>query len=899
MPIRCVNVLKRTEIFTIGQLLSFPQQDFINLKNSGKKTVDDLAEVVRKLTSEDETLILSVINSDYGCDTNNDTNSDSKTFLNTDGEYYYDIPIPSLALSTRAHNCLTQQGILFASDFIRLTEADFYNFQSVGTKTVKEMLSLQESLTFSKVNSDILEENSENNLYCEDVVKKITKKLAIHPSDLLPQVNEIWDICVQSLLTSSGEVTKENTFAYKLYFLPLIREKIKETFCNIVKNNIYETTEDELFQCLPFCLSSEEEIYLVLNELVKERRLILASARTYEYPYPTLLTYANTIENEQTKVCLLLRLQGETLEAIGELYGLTRERVRQIIQKILKQAPTLKEDKYAELFTKYAINHDIFINNFCVNAATYHYLSYKYQKGHGSIEDLVLDSNFPSNFRRIAERTIQKEISKLYVRVDGELIKINKDEFINFILRKKCSSPTPYEEFFKYYNDFISKLPTHLDKSKFSLEGTGSQNKLTNSKFVLWVAGKMLRYYNIPATDFTEFLSTLNLLQYKDVEISTKKIYKDYAEIMDEYDILSEYELHNLLRKICNDDIYDNLDFSRTPHIRFGNVDRDKQVLDLLTIYSPIDNVSLANKYEEEYGVSAKTVLGNFFQFLDIYLSDGVYSLDTPSICDSMCEALNPVLSSDYYTFADFNKVCVDLFPDMDHSLLNTKTYKKLGYHVYSNYVISSKFQTANEYFKFLLTNPDILDIEDISPNITLNYMFINELIKHRSEYKLLQFSPNKYLNFRRLEKKGVTKDCIKNFCVDLYQYVTVPFFTISSLERSGFDHKFYDLGFEECFYSSVLMEDKVHFSSHRIGKNRLFSTTNAKVTFSDFLEFLIYSTETLYLDFYDLLFMLKDTYSLSVDRGKVTETLKETTLYYNKTTDKIYTDYDVYFDSI
>ena len=42
----------------------------------------------------------------------------------------------------------------------------------------------------------------------------------------------------------------------------------------------------------------------------------------------------------------------------------------------------------------------------------------------------------------------------------------------------------------------------------------------------------------------------LNFDQFENTEISTLKLFRDHPEVMQEYDIRDEYELHNLLRKI-------------------------------------------------------------------------------------------------------------------------------------------------------------------------------------------------------------------------------------------------------------------------------------------------------------------------------------------------------------
>lgn len=66
------------------------------------------------------------------------------------------------------------------------------------------------------------------------------------------------------------------------------------------------------------------------------------------------------------KEILLLRLEGKSLKEVGDEFGITRERVRQIVNKIVNTMPSIYEvQKYSEVFSKYMISKEIFINIFC------------------------------------------------------------------------------------------------------------------------------------------------------------------------------------------------------------------------------------------------------------------------------------------------------------------------------------------------------------------------------------------------------------------------------------------------------------------------------------------------------------------------------------------------------
>ena len=61
---------------------------------------------------------------------------------------------------------------------------------------------------------------------------------------------------------------------------------------------------------------------------------------------------------------------------------------------------------------------------------------------------------------------------------------------------------------------------------------------------------KYIRYYYIELAK--ELIKKLDLSGYKNIEISSRKLYLENLELMQEYEIENEYELHNLLKKHSN-----------------------------------------------------------------------------------------------------------------------------------------------------------------------------------------------------------------------------------------------------------------------------------------------------------------------------------------------------------
>ena len=260
----------------------------------------------------------------------------------------------------------------------------------------------------------------------------------------------------------------------------------------------------------------------------------------------------------------------------------------------------------------------------------------------------------------------------------------------NYVLRTFATDGVTFDEFRELYFSILEDIGKQNDP-KLSLMDRGYENKLAASKNTLWKYGKKLRYYNMELYDFTELLITINLNQYNNIEYSTLKFFRLYPELMKTYDIRDEYELHNLLKKICDKDKYPTINFKRMPNIEFGKADRDNQVIDLLLSLAPISNNDFAIEYEHEYGVAANTVLANYMSNFDQYFYNGVYKIDFPALPDIIAQKLKQLLINDFYLLSNIREIYKKEFPNSDEKLLNPFSLKNLGFKVYSNYAVKDK----------------------------------------------------------------------------------------------------------------------------------------------------------------------------------------------------------------
>lgn len=111
-------------------------------------------------------------------------------------------------------------------------------------------------------------------------------------------------------------------------------------------------------------------------------------------------------------------------------------------------------------------------------------------------------------------------------------------------------------------------------------------------------------------------------------------------------------------------------------------------------------------------------------------------------------------------------------------------------------------------------------------------------------------------------------------------------------------------LGFGTQFYSSLLREDP-RFANWWLGHNLVFYAENTKFskTGNNYVSIKAFVADYLEkvrsIDIDELLSVFEDEYNIRLDRRTVIDECKSTSLYYDRVMEKLYIDYDTYFEEI
>lgn len=754
-----------------------------------------------------------------------------------------------LNLSERASNSLIAFGIFNMSQLIDISDIRIRNINNVGKKSYEEIISKKYTYLESIKNELIAQCSGDDSfLFSKNTIKELIVKLFV-----------------------------EMSFAGLSFF------QIKSS--------------------LPKKLSNEK-LMLFIEDFLKEDFLVFKN-KLYYVKIRSFYSFVEQYDDikDDRKEMILLKLNGHTLETLGTMYSVTRERIRQIISKEIIKIKKFhlskhgydffEEDYFAYLFSTYDIPKNIWDEYLCDSKRVYQYLSYFYDKGSKSIDDALQDEKISIQTRL----KLQKYINKNKIILDGHLVDKNRSSIENYIISHYCENEMKSNDFAKLYNTVLEKNNISSDSNLYYNDGMlrARENRLADSRFVLWKDGKRLRAYQIDGKDYSELIEELHLNSYRNTEISTLLFFTRYPELMKKYDIRDQYELHNLLKKISNQIDIDDLQFKRQPILLFGEFDRDKMILEIIKAFSPLTADELIEYIFDEYGYSKlflqMNVLPNFSQ----YYHNGVYTYDYKKMSEDRKNCFKEKLIKDFYYINELEELYASLFPEADQNELNPHTMKELGFRVYSKYALQN-YESLEEYFKMLLLKDDIFDFTTINKSFGNIVSFTETYYQLRRQQEIFLFDKTKIINIRRLEKNGIKKEQIIDYCTNVISFVPEDsFFTIHYLRKHGFSDFLDSLGFDESFYSGIL------FADNRIKGQRMMGTIvfykGAEETLISMNNFILHNASKYSkIEIEDLAKIMHKKYGVKVDRQDIITAVNESDLIYSPLFKKIYRSKDEYY---
>lgn len=962
LSVRSTNALHNANVHTVGDMLEYTEESLSHIRNLGKKSINEVLVKIKEYkqldanggVDENNTKLEVVILENFDEWISSEDNRNIVVEWLTEKQ----IRIEKLdLLSTRAYNILMLAGydylyqIAFLSIeelmniqlmdeisaydikkltmcFIRESKKEIFSFVSdkrdIETPKVSSvigMLSKQEYrdmiLQYVKAN-DVeirmmnLTSRAENSLirsgYCNlsEIIFENRADLLKIPSMGKNSVDNIIQIINAYLeknesrimaFISGDESALWDDEEIKKMILNLYSEL---GFSGLTLNEILESLE------LPEQVT-EERVKHIIGMLIADKQLEYVDYRCYRVYDRFEDALEKSDINARSKELIQRRLRGDTLDAIGKDYNLTRERVRQIVKsdinKVKKQYLSdtgmkfFDEDYYRHLYENYKFEKKDGTEWLGIPAYVWNYLELmNVKQGKEDLQSALDDHDGLDLGLRLK---IKNYLNRNKLFVDGMWVDKSRSALEEVVAKKFCQNDVSFKDFFEIYNQFLQDEEIPYDEKIYYTEAVyrTRKNRLADARFVLWKQNEQIRFYDIDGRDYTELLDELNLAAYENIELSTVKLMREHPDIMAKYDIRNQYELHNLLRKIVPEGSYHDFHCGRTPEIKFGQFDRDAAILDILIDNAPISTNGLAELISKEYGYEPSIIMGGYLKNFSEYCHRGIYSVNQKQMSIENKKILQNVLTEDFYYIDEIRQIYKNLIQDADTDEINSYNLKNMGFQVYSRYVVQNH-PTLEEYFIDLLTREDIVDLSEYRKRFVYIQLFSQKLMELKKSLQVIEFEPNVIINIRKLKQEGITLEIIQEYCDAVYDFVADgEYFSSQSLRKAGFETELYDLGFPDWFYGNLLISDD-RFSFGTMFGNLILYKGKENITIKSFEIDRI--QEHGCIDTFDLMNELNDKYGCRIsDKSHMLYKVHGTEVYYNEFLDKLYANKDVYYNEL
>lgn len=440
-------------------------------------------------------------------------------------------------------------------------------------------------------------DSNEKEEYCNEINK--LKNYGITQNNINKIISK--NIQLKDLLNMDIDEIMEKINLSKPTAIKLEKELEEYRIKNNIKKPLEKTLIEYLYENSQYSYIDIVQIYNEFNEydrdeikdVLKEfssRGIVKNNNSSYRYKFLNINETIETIKKERLKSIIELRLQGKNLQEIGNQYGITRERVRQIVSGFFGKN-IVEEDIYRNIVEEYNFLKNEFVIIFETSGEVYEYLKCEYEFGEKTLEDFFED--YPEYFdEEKNEKLLSMNKEIIY---NGCKIKLNYSEMIKVYVNKLKQQ--------KNLKEILEELNT--DFENVGLEPINErylENRLANLENVICGMGKKYKYFdsnNIDKEKKDCLLMMLNKLP--DGYYSTLKLFEENKHFFKSINIDDEYEVHNLLRKMFNGKI-PNIIFSAMPSFFVGDIEIEQFIFELIKKYEPIDVAEFLNIVEKEYG---------------------------------------------------------------------------------------------------------------------------------------------------------------------------------------------------------------------------------------------------------------------------------------------------------
>lgn len=732
LSVRASNVLRRLGIHNIEELIKTPLEDIAQQRNIGAKTLDEIKHI---LENADHIIEHAAELAD------NSVESDiTPAFTEEQLSEMSRHSIEELGLSVRPIHALYRDGYSTIDKVAQMSEVDFSQMKGIGKKSIDE---IKVSVS-TWIKDNISYEDS--SFQCK-IVPEIEEKIQLAVAAIDPVIHLYWKR-LYSVLTTAGSIEQIRTsglddIVKKILQLPEVQNKFRAFWSTIILEGILPEYELRLRiskLALDFTPSILVDQALATGILMTCNRMIMISRDTFLDAFEKVCD-----PDDRAAQILQFRTEGESLQNIGDLFELTRERVRQITVKLVHTFPLLFEDYFSEPYQYFHLLKAEFCGAFPdVAEEGYEYLSIRYQRG-----KIPLTSESLSEYKGTWKTQLNAFLHEKEVCNDKK--SVSKTEMVMRVLISNADKPLSVDEFAEEYYKYIERRGYPVERLKINLRTVG--NHLRNARGIVFNRDNKVRFCD---ADPHIIWQIVDFSQYRNTVISSELIFRDYQDEIEELDIRDGYELFYVIKSSL--DMWHEKQLAircrRVPTIVLGDASEEDQAIGLLKEISPVAYFDYYEFYEERYGVRKESAQANpvIANALSAYYIDGQYIIDVPAIDERDVQQVLDALSEKSLWFIEdienlFDRIC----QYTPHDAINAAAFRRIGYTLNSSYVYCSSYGTALNFFEETVFSKDIVDLTSLDRRMVNLGMFAAALDKKKKTLEYIETAPKILMSIEKI----------------------------------------------------------------------------------------------------------------------------------------------------
>lgn len=378
LSVRSKHCLMRSGYMTVEDILLLGEEDLYHIRNMGQKSVEEILSLIAdynngKLIYDEPTLVEENIKID---------------------EMDFNCPLQNTILSVRAKNVLKREGYKVVGDIMTITEEQLYSFRNVGHLTVQEILEfvrnsryanklemsedeVETSVLFQSIKSTNLSTRAKNALQnggyqvVADILDLTELELCELPKVGANTVEEILLFSItlkQTLADNSIEVNERNSesIKYPYFEISVECENIPVTVLSYfgMQPSLIKKLQGQGIYKLEQLKKMDYATIRVAMGSDWNKLLHFTLSEFFDGAVSATKLFLDNISQEEDLSFIVGRSRGATLQELGDKRGLTREGVRQNIEKPLKfikpMAVCLAKTLIEKLQVKYLTLQDIY-----------------------------------------------------------------------------------------------------------------------------------------------------------------------------------------------------------------------------------------------------------------------------------------------------------------------------------------------------------------------------------------------------------------------------------------------------------------------------------------------------------------------------------------------------------